>query len=284
MLVKRFGRPPAGLVAALNWWVLNVALTALVLQLVPRLHVDRHLWFLPAAMWLVFLGAGVCCAVAGRTLSWSRERVGALTLMAGLSNSAFTGYPMVEALRGREALGLAAVADQLGSFLAMVLGGITLAGWCSGNRPPLRSLLRRIVSFPPFVALIAGLIAGALGHWPQQLSPVLDRLASTLAPLAVFSIGLQFTLKLTRAEAGATAVALAWKLLLGPLAVWAVGRALGVPQAVLAVAVLQAGMSPMVSAAIIADQHGLDPRVANASLGVGILLSLATVPLLNALV
>ena len=40
----------------------------------------------------------------------------------------------------------------------------------------------------------------------------------------------------------------------------------------------------MVSASIIADQYGLDPRVANATLGVGILLSLLTVPLLNLLV
>jgi malate permease and related proteins len=40
----------------------------------------------------------------------------------------------------------------------------------------------------------------------------------------------------------------------------------------------------MVSSAILADQYGLDPRVANATLGVGILISLLTVPLLNQLV
>jgi len=79
-------------------------------------------------------------------------------------------------------------------------------------------------------------------------------------------------------------VALTWKLLLGPMLVLAGGRVAGVGAPVLAVAVLQAGMSPMVSAAIIADQYGLDPRVANATLGVGILLSLLTVPLLNLLV
>jgi predicted permease len=100
----------------------------------------------------------------------------------------------------------------------------------------------------------------------------------------LFSVGLQFTLRLTAAEAGATALALVWKLAAAPLLVLAAGKALGVATSMLAVAVLQAGMSPMISAAIIADQHGLDPRVANATLGVGILLSLATVPLLNRLV
>ena len=50
---------------------------------------------------------------------------------------------------------------------------------------------------------------------------------------------------------------------------------------VLAVAVLQSGMAPMISAAILADQYKLEPRVANATLGVGILISLVTIPLLN---
>jgi malate permease and related proteins len=284
ILVKRFGSPPAGLVPSVNWWVLNVALPALVLQLIPRLHPDLSLWFLPAALWFVFLGAWVCCELAGRALDWPRERIGAVVLVAGLSNSAFTGYPLIEALRGREALGLAAVADQLGAFLAMMLGGITLAAWYSGKQPKALPLLKRIVTFPAFQALIVGLIVGRLGGWPDWVNPVLDRVGATLAPLALFSVGLQFTLALTRAELGATAFALAWKLGAASLLIYVGGRAVGVSGQVLAVAVLQAGMSPMISAAIIADQHGLDPRVVNATVGVGILLSLITVPLLNRLV
>jgi predicted permease len=234
-------------------------------------------------MWFVFAGAAVLCALLGKALKWPRKRIGALTLVAGLSNTAFTGYPMIEALRGKEALALAAVADQLGCFLAMVLGGVSLAAWYSGSRPRALPLLRRILAFPPFLALIVALLVGQLGGWPAPLYPVLDRLGSTLAPLAVFSVGLQFTLRLSRSEIGAVALALAWKLVVAALLVYAGGRAAGIHGEVLAVAVLQAGMAPMISAAIIADQHGLDSRVANATLGVGILLSLFTVPLLNRL-
>jgi len=97
-------------------------------------------------------------------------------------------------------------------------------------------------------------------------------------------VGLQFTLQLSRAQFGAVGFALAWKLVAAPLLVFLAGVAVGIHGPVLAVAVLQAGMAPMISAAILADQHGLDPRVANATLGVGILLSLATIPLLNRLV
>ena len=39
----------------------------------------------------------------------------------------------------------------------------------------------------------------------------------------------------------------------------------------------------MVSAAILAEQHELEPALAGSVLGIGILLSLATVPWINAL-
>jgi predicted permease len=285
ILVARFARPPPGMVQGLNWWILNIALPALVLDLIPRLHFDRQLWFLVAAMWFVFVGSWAVCAAFGRWLKWSRERIGALTLVAGLGNTAFTGYPLIEALRGKEGLALAVVADQLGCFLALAVGGITVAAWYSGGKPQPAAIARRILLFPPFLTLLVGVLAGSLGGWPAPLESVYERVGETLTPLALFSVGLQFTLQLSRAQFGAVGFALAWKLVAAPLLVFLAGiAAVGIHGPVLAVAVLQSGMAPMISAAILADQHGLDPRVANATLGVGILLSLATVPLLNRLV
>jgi predicted permease len=45
--------------------------------------------------------------------------------------------------------------------------------------------------------------------------------------------------------------------------------------------VLEAAMAPMISAAILADEHKLEPALTNAVLGAGIMLSLLTVPLVN---
>ena len=42
-------------------------------------------------------------------------------------------------------------------------------------------------------------------------------------------------------------------------------------------------MPPMISAAILADQYGLEPALANSVLGLAILISLATVPWINGL-
>jgi predicted permease len=47
------------------------------------------------------------------------------------------------------------------------------------------------------------------------------------------------------------------------------------------VGVLQAGMAPMISAAILADEYDLDPTLANTILSAGIVLSLISIPLGN---
>ena len=98
-LVARIAHPPATLPQGLNWWVINVALSALVLHLIPTLRFDWEFWFLIASMWFVFLGAWAVFATLGRALQWSRARIGALTLVGGLGNTSFIGFPMIEALR-----------------------------------------------------------------------------------------------------------------------------------------------------------------------------------------
>jgi predicted permease len=279
----RWAKPPPGLSQALNWWVINIALPALVLDLIPGIHFDPQLWFLPVAMWLVFGGAWLLFALLGPRLGWSRGRIGALILVAGLGNTAFMGYPMIEALRGQEGLSLAVIADQLGCFVALAVGGVAVTAVYAGEVLKPLQTLRRILLFPSFMALVAGIIVGRLGGWPDPLHQVLSRLGATLTPLALFSVGLQLRLHMSRSQVGAVAAGLGWKLLLAPLLCWALGIFTGVPSLVLAVGTLQAAMAPMISAAILAEQYGLDPPLANTVLGLGILISLVTVPLANVL-
>jgi predicted permease len=282
-LVARLGRPPAGLAPTLNWWVIRIALPALVLDLVPRVHFQMQLWFLTAANWLVFAGSVVLFGLLGRALGWTRARIGALTLAGGLGNTAFVGYPMIEALRGQQGLSLAVIGDQTGCFTALAIGGVAITALYAGREVRPGPVLRQILLFPAFLALLAGIGIGAVGDpWPW-LHALCSRLAGTLTPLALFSVGLQQRLRLPRASLPAIGYCLGWKLLLAPALCYLLGRAGGVSGLVLAVGVLQAAMPPMVSSAILAEQYGLEPELAGAVLGIGILLSLASVPWINGL-
>src|SRR3569833_2014405 len=113
-VVRQLGKTPPELAPRLNWWVLNIALPALVLDLIPSVKMDSHLWFMPIAMWLVFLGGWAFAAIIGRALHWSNARIGATALAAGLGNTALVGFPLIEMLRHKEALPFAALSDQLG--------------------------------------------------------------------------------------------------------------------------------------------------------------------------
>ena len=281
VLVARFAKPPAGIVPGINWWVINVALPALVLELIPKVTFDPQLWFLVATMWITFFGVWLVFGLLGPRLGWSRGRIGALILVCGLGNTSFMGYPLMQALHGREGLTLAVVADQLVCFPLLASAGVIVASIYAGRTPQPGTIVKRILTFPAFVSLVIGIVVGRLGGWPAGLDSVLVPLGATLTPLALFSVGLQFKFRLGKHELGAVSAGLGWKLLLAPLLCLAIGRLAGVHGLVLTIGVLQAAMAPMISAAILADEYDLDPALANTILSVGIVLSLATIPLGN---
>lgn len=284
MLVARFARPPENMVNALNWWVLRIALPALVLELVPKLDISAHLWFPAAAVWTGFLGAWLVFGLLGPRLGWSRGRTGAVILVCGLGNTTFLGYPMIEALVGHDALGYAVVADQLGSFPILITLAVVVANLHAGIKPHAGHIFKRIFTFPAFIALLVGMGIHAVGGWPQIINDALTPLAATLTPVALFAVGLRFKLSLgSRQMLGAACLGWSWKLLVAPALAVGLGLVAGVDGDIFQVGVLQAGMAPMVSATILANEHELDPPLANSMLGIGIIMSLLTVPAIHVL-
>jgi predicted permease len=261
----------------LNWWVLNVALPAMALELLPALHPDRSLWFLVVSQWSLFTLTALLFRWLGARLGWTRQRIGAVTLLAALSNTAFIGLPLLDALRGSAAVSLGLLADQLGCFISLVVGGSIVTAVYSGDRVDGAGIARKLLLCPAFIAAIVGLAVGALGGWPAVIPPVLHRLSQTLTPLALFSVGLRFRLHARPDERPAIAMTLAWKLALMPLVVLLAGHALSVQGLTLTVGVLQSAMPSMFAAAILIRQHGLEAEMADTTLSVGMLLAFATV-------
>ncbi|HET7268481.1 MAG TPA: AEC family transporter [Oleiagrimonas sp.] len=281
-LVARYCRPPDNMVDGLNWWVLRIALPALVLELIPQLQFDADLWFAAATIWIGFCGAWLVFGLLGPRLGWSRGRIGALILVCGLGNTTFLGYPLVSALRGRDALGVAVISDQFGSFPILVTLAVVVASMYAGLKPHPVKIAKRIFTFPAFIALLLGIAVNVAGGWPPIIHDALVPLAATLTPVALFSVGLRFKVNLgSRQMLGAAAMGWTWKLLAAPALAWLLADLASVHGRIFHVGVLQAGMAPMVSATILATEYDLDPPLANSILGIGIVLSLATVPMWN---
>ena len=284
VLVAHLGRPPENLAKHLNWWVLHIAFPAMVLQYIPHLQFHLSLWFLFVPLWLIFGATWWLFHQLGTRLNWSRGTIGAVVLTAGLCNTSFVGYPLIEALRGTSAMPYATVADQLGSFLMVAVGGSLVIAMYLGEKPDRHAIVRKIIFFPPFIALLLGFIVATTPGWPTVIETVLMRIGSSLVPLALFSVGLQLRLQVSRHRVIPMLAGLGWKLGVAPLIVLGMGSFMHIQSSLLSIATLQAAMAPMITGAILAEQNNFDPPLANMMVGVGILLSFITVPLWNLLV
>jgi malate permease and related proteins len=279
VLARHSHRFPPESAQALNAFALCVALPALVLRSVHRLQWHPSLLAAAAAPWLTFAGAWLLFGRLHARLGLTPRPAAALVLTAGLCNTAFVGLPLLEALLGPAALPVAVVVDQFGSFLVLSTVATAFAAHAAARTAGSRALLRQLLTFPPFIALLLAVATRAWG-WPVWLESTLQRLGDTLTPLALFSVGYQLRMGRVHVHARALSLGLGYKLLLAPLGVALALRAVpGLPPLVYEVSVLQVAMSPMVSAALLAAEHELEPELAALMVGVGIPLSFATVPL-----
>ncbi len=277
-LARRSGRFPEETARALNAYVINVALPALVLRAVHRLTLVPELLVAAVTPWLVFVGAWLFFRAVGPRLGLSPGTVAALVLTGGLSNTSFVGLPLIEGLRGAEGVRVAVVVDQLGSFPVLATLATVYAARAAAQDTRPAALVRRMVGFPPLLALVFALLSHPWA-WPGWVDAVLGRLGDTLTPLALFSVGFQLRLAGVWRRKGPLALGLGFKLALAPLAIALVLRWVpGMSPLTFEVSVLQAAMAPMITAAILAADHGLDPELSALMVGVGIPVSFLTVP------
>jgi len=276
MLLRRFRRMPDNAPATLNSFIIHVSLPALTLLYIHQLKLGGDVLLTGLMAWIVFgLSVGLFWFV-GRWLNLSRATTGALMLVGGLGNTSFFGLPMVEAFYGKEGLTTAIIADQLGSFFALSVLGITVAGIYSSGRPTAAQIVKRIALFPPFISLCIALVFIPI-EYADWFSALLKRLGDTLAPLALLSVGLQLRLGHIAEHKRNLALGLGFKLILAPLVVYLLYvQLLGAHGLNMQVTLFEAAMPPMITAAIVASEHDLDPPLANLMVAVGLILSFIT--------
>lgn len=276
IVLRKTGRFPAATPAALNGFIIHISLPALTILHIHNLTIDSSLLLTAGMAWLLFAAAWLIFGVAGRFLALDRGTTGALILVAGLGNTSFVGLPMIEAYFGKEYLGIGIIADQLGSFLALsTLGIVAAAIYSSGEVTP-RQMARKIMLFPPFQALILALLLRPVA-FPEWSVVTLQKLGSTLAPLALVSVGFQLQCGGIRQELKPIIAGLTYKLLLGPALIFLLySTIIGATGTVVQITIFEAAMAPMITAGIIAIDHDLRPQLVSMLVGIGIPLSFIT--------
>lgn len=274
-LARRFQRFPENSADVLNRFIIDVCLPATILRVVPQLHFDVALLALIVTPWAIAAVSYLLTGVLAQLANWNSESRTLLFLLTSLGNTSFLGFPLCSALLGEASLPLAAVYDQIGSFLLLsIVVPIALGSITSGARPTARAVVMKVVTFPPFFALLFSFLPITLPHF---IEPLLTACAAPLVPLAMFSVG--FKLPLTRpSHAKLLAWGLGLKLVFLPLLAWAALWALSTPPLILQVGVLETAMPTMITVGAVIMTAGIAPEFVAAMVGWGLVLSLITVP------
>ena len=279
VLLRLAGKMPENAHVALNAFVINISLPALIVLQIHSVVIAPRLLASVAMPWLMFaLGAAFFWLVASG-LKFSRGTTGALMLCGGLANTSFVGLPMIETYFGRSNMGVGILIDQLGTYLVLSTLGTFVAASYSSSRLDARAVLKKIITFPPLIALVVALALIPI-EFPAGLIEMLKRLGDSLAPIALVSVGLQLRFDETKGNRLALATGLGFKLLIAPailtlVYVFMLHRTDEISQ----VTLFEAAMGPMIGGAIVASQYGLNPQLVALMVGVGISASFVTLPL-----
>lgn len=278
----------------LNRWILLFALPATVLLNVSKVEVKSlfNAKVIPLILtpWIQFGIAFLIFRALAKQLKLSRVEGAMLTLVVGLGNTSFMGFPILRALLGESAIAYAAILDQLGTFFVFSSVATLFAAQNSSVERHVRNRLSSFLRYIPFLSLILALILAALKVQAPISPPILPWLSKTLTPAAMLSCGLQFdldgffhrdTFKNNRRILG---IAFILKLLIIPTMISLVWSPLyDSRDPIYQVIVLESAMASMFSALILAKEYDLMPKFANWVILITVVASLVTVPLWDAL-
>jgi hypothetical protein len=276
---SRPGFPKEKVSKWVNFYLFNFVLPALALLYIPLIDPGWELLLPISAAWFTFFCSWVLFGSLGKILKWDNATIGCLIIVSGLANTSFLGFPVIEGLLGKEGLPTALLIDQGGSFLLVSSVSIIVASIYSHQESRLGAIPLKIISFPPFLFLIATLCMSFLG-WktPEFILPIADAIGKTMVPASIFAIGLRFRLDFESLNSRFFWMGMGYRLLLAPALVWLIYRNFDFENDLaLQVTILESGMAPMITGSLVAIQYDLRPKLAALLSGLGIPISLISI-------
>lgn len=279
LLLQRVKLLPHQTAQYLNKYLIYLVLPMLSLRLIPEISLDSSLLMPASVAWISFGLSWLLFGSLGRIYRWSSSLTGCLIITAGLANTSFVGFPIVQALYGEEALKIALIIDQAGSFIIVSSLAIIVASIHAKEKSRKRDISRKILTFPPFTFFVLALVMNLSGlRVPSELDFFIDLVAMTLTPVALIAVGLQLKVNFQAIKSTYLWLGLGYKLVIAPLVMLLLfGWILGAEGLAFQVSVIEMAMAPMITGSIIAITHDLEPKLASLLVGVGIPLSFATV-------
>ena len=278
LLLQRVKGFPSNTYKILNKIVIYLCLPAITLYHIPKIKWSNELLFPIGAGWITFILAFVFFHLLGKKLKWSNKLIGCLILTAGLSNSSFLGYPIIEALFGKKGLETAVLVDQPGTFVVVSTLGVFVAAFYSKGSPDTLSIIRKILLFPPFLMFVLACLMNVYDYdLDSIIQSILLKVGSFVTPLALLSVGLQLSFDRKSQHWKFLRLGLFFKLILVPFVLLVLYVFIfNQHSEAIKITIMETAMAPMITGAILASTYGLKPKLSSMMIGFGIPVSFLT--------
>lgn len=261
----------------INTWILYLALPAVSFKYIPKIEWSSQMLFPAFSPIIVWAGSWIFMELYCRHKGYSQRSRSTLELASGYSNTSFIGFPLIMAYYGEQDLSIAIICDQV-MFVLLSTVGIICA--IKGNRSDKEGikasvLAKRLITFPPFIGCMSALILSQLTDL-SIAEPFFDKLAATVGPLALFSVGLQLKFSGWKQEISQISMTMLYKLMIAPALVLMAALLFGIRGDIARISIFEAAMPTLITSSIIAEQFRLNSRLINLIIGVGIIAGFVT--------
>lgn len=277
-LVRNYTKIPDDAHKGVNAVIINLALPAVSFKYLPHIQWSSLLLLpllMPVILWCV---GWLYMRGYGKLAGLDRKTRAGLTLVSSLSNTSFLGFPLVTAYFGEQGLSTAVICDQVTFMLLSTAGIVVALNAADGHTLSSKMVATKLLRFPPFIACILAVILPQFMDL-SPLDPLFEKLAAVVAPLALFSIGMQVQFKGWYSEVKHISVALLYKLILAPALIWVIIFTIGIQGEAAQITNFEAAMPSFLTAGIIANEYKLNAKLSNLVVGISILLSFITTAL-----
>ncbi|RXG11986.1 hypothetical protein DSM03_10783 [Leeuwenhoekiella aestuarii] len=286
ILCKKYSVTPKGLGGKLNKLLIHFFIPILTLRYLPEIEFSKkHIWLI-ISPWIIYGFSFLFFELINLFKPIERKTRAVLIMTSGIGSISFAGFPIFEMFLGSKGLAMGIILSLAGTFVVCNTIGVFTGFWYAQKQTSPAKLIKDIVVFPPFLAMVlAFILLFTNTKFADFINETLTILAKPFSFLALFTIGLNVSMKSVKRNKNFFLLGQSYKLIIAPLLVFLLFLFLGEHNTLVAkVCVLGAGLGSMNTIAIVAAELGLKPDLSFLMPGLGIPISILTVILIYFLI
>ncbi len=260
-------------------YALCFALPALIFDKIYHVSIDKTLINIILTGFLSSFIAAFIVFFICKAFKFSQATAISALLLAMFGNTIFIGMPIITGFFGEEALNEVIFYDQFATSIPISILGPFILSFGAPAKVSLVQNTIKVLKFPPFIALIAGLILRGI-ELPSVIFTALNLFSQSVVPVALFAIGIGLGFRSIRSSYKATLIVIAGKMLIAPLIFILIALIFSVefsPKWL--IGILQCAMPPMVLASAMIMKANLDSQLAVSAVATGVAFSFISLPL-----